>query len=177
MEYAQKLSEAASNVATPRRAGESFVSRKSQIFESLKQGSRATNQRLSRVSIREMQPVDAMEVEGEGLGLQIFTPAPPNKQQSLAKVAFRNLLNMTAFLACFGHGANDTANATGPLTAVQFAYDEGIYACGGAPAPIWLTSLAGVFVGIGVITMGYRVIKTVGEDLSDIDFQIGFCVE
>merc|ERR1719188_363249 len=109
-----------------------------------------------------MQPIDAMEAD-EGLGLQIFTPAPPNKQQSLAKVAFRNLLNMTAFLACFGHGANDTANATGPLTAVQFAYEDGIYACGDKASPIWLTSIAGAFVGMGVIVLGYRVIKTVGE--------------
>lgn len=110
-------------------------------------------------------------------GLVIFTQSPPNVAQIVAKKVFKNLLVMTAFIKCVGHGANDTANATGIVGAVQFLYEDGIHACGSKPTDTMIMAIAGAFVGVGVITMGYRVIQAVGQDLADIDFHVGFCVE
>ena len=38
-------------------------------------------------------------------------------------------------------------------------------------------SAAGFFVAVGVYAMGYRVIQTIGKDLTTIDYQIGFSIE
>jgi sodium-dependent phosphate transporter len=113
----------------------------------------------------------------DGPGLVLFTQSAPNREQKVAKVAFRNLLVMTAFMKCFGHGANDTANATGLVGAVQFAHDDGRFSCVSRPTDTFIMAIAGIFVGLGVIIMGYRVIQAVGTDLADIDFHVGFCVE
>jgi len=106
-----------------------------------------------------------------------MTQSPPTKAQLLSKKVFKNLLVMTAFIKCVGHGANDTANATGIVGAVQFVYEDGIHACRSRSTETYIMAIAGAFVGLGVITMGYRVIKAVGEDLADMDFHVGFCVE
>lgn len=116
-------------------------------------------------------------ITSDGTGMQLLAKTLPTKEQWIAKKAFQNLLVMTAFMETFAHGANDTANATGPVGAVQFAYSHGIHACGRLETPWYIMSGAGIFVGLGVIFMGYRVIKAVGEEIADIDFHIGFCVE
>lgn len=37
--------------------------------------------------------------------------------------------------------------------------------------------IAGIFVGIGVIVSGRKVIETIGLKLTDIDCHMGFCIE
>lgn len=111
-------------------------------------------------------------------GMVLFKPCNPTREQAIAKKVFKNLLIMNAFLKCFAHGANDTSNATGPVGAIQFAYEEGIHACSNRETEWWIMALAGIFVGLGVILMGYRVIEAVGGELaSDIDFHLGFIIE
>ena len=90
---------------------------------------------------------------------------------------FRYLLVFVAFLESFAHGANDTANATSAFAAVWKAYSAGLYACANVETQWWIMSAAGLFVAIGVNLMGYRVIQTIGEDLTPLDYQIGFAIE
>ena len=97
--------------------------------------------------------------------------------EAAAVFVFRYLLVFVAFMEAFVHGANDTANATSAFTAIWVAYTDGLYACSLVEAPWWIMSIAGFFVGVGVITMGYRVIQTIGTDLAPMDYHVGFCVE
>ena len=49
--------------------------------------------------------------------------------------------------------------------------------CDSTATPWWVMSVAGAFVALGVVTLGYRVIQTLGSDIAEIDFHMAFCVE
>eukprot|EP00442_Polarella_glacialis_P053067 CAMPEP_0115147962 /NCGR_PEP_ID=MMETSP0227-20121206/63605_1 /TAXON_ID=89957 /ORGANISM="Polarella glacialis, Strain CCMP 1383" /LENGTH=570 /DNA_ID=CAMNT_0002557935 /DNA_START=83 /DNA_END=1796 /DNA_ORIENTATION=- len=120
------------------------------------------------------------ELEGKaptGLRLCQANEGTETPAQLEAKRVFKPLLIMVAFLESFAHGANDTANATGPVGAIWATYDQGIYACSVKETPVWIMAIAGLFVALGVNVMGYRVIKTMGKDLCCMDFHLGFCIE
>jgi len=89
---------------------------------------------------------------------------------------FRNLLVFNACLESFAHGSNDTANATGAFSAVYQMYTDG-EDCQKSDSEIWIMAVAGVFVALGVVTLGYRVIRTMGTKLTLIDFHKGFYIE
>jgi len=90
-----------------------------------------------------------------------------------AIMIFRNLLVFNACLESFAHGSNDTANATGAFSAVYQMYTAG-EDCQKSDSVIWIMAVAGLFVALGVMTLGYRVIRTVGSNLTAIDFHKGF---
>jgi len=103
------------------------------------------------------------------------TPAK-NMQQLDAIWVFRSLIVYNACLESFAHGSNDTANATGAFTAVYQMYTAGEN-CEKSDSDTWILSAAGVFVAIGVMTLGYRVITTIGSRLTEMDFHKGFYIE
>jgi len=82
-----------------------------------------------------------------------------------------------AAMESFAHGANDTANATGPYGALWNTHTEGIYACNSPDTPWYIMAAAGFFVFLGINIMGYRVIQTIGTDIAKIDFHTAYCVE
>lgn len=96
-----------------------------------------------------------------------------------AMFCFRVLLVFNAALKSFAHGANDTANATGPFSAVLEIHDHGLDICAddNRTSPIWIMVIAGSFVALGIVVFGHRVITTVGEKLTIIDYHSGFCIE
>jgi len=97
-------------------------------------------------------------------------------EQKDAIWVFRNLLVYNACLESFAHGSNDTANATGAFTAVYQMYTHG-QDCKKSDSDWWILSVAGIFVALGVITLGYRVISTIGSKLTKIDYHKGFWIE
>ena len=98
-------------------------------------------------------------------------------EEADAIFAFRNLLVFVAFLESFAHGANDTANATAAFAAMYNAHEYGLAACAARETPWWIMSLAGLCVALGVNLMGYRVIQTMGNDLTAINFMLGYSIE
>jgi len=98
------------------------------------------------------------------------------EQQLDAIWVFRSLIVYNACLESFAHGSNDTANATGAFTAVYQMYTAGEN-CEKSDSGIWILSVAGIFVALGVLTLGYRVISTIGSKLTEIDFHKGFYIE
>jgi len=98
------------------------------------------------------------------------------EEQRDAIWVFRSLLVFNACLESFAHGSNDTANATGAFTAVYEMYTEG-HKCEKSDSGIWILSVAGLFVALGVCTLGYRVIRTIGSKLTLIDYHRGFYIE
>lgn len=90
---------------------------------------------------------------------------------------FRHLLLFVAALESFSHGANDTANATAPLSAVVRIYRGGLDVCGPFHTQIWIMALGGSFVAIGVILFGKGVLETIGRELTKINCHKAFCIE
>jgi len=104
-------------------------------------------------------------------------PDAETPEQLDAIWAFRSILVFNACLESFAHGSNDTANATGPFSAVYQFYSQGRNACDSDAGSMWILSIAGLFVAIGVFTFGYRVIRTIGSNLTSLDYHKGFWIE
>eukprot|EP00968_Pinguiococcus_pyrenoidosus_P029385 scaffold8536_cov248-Pinguiococcus_pyrenoidosus.AAC.4 len=77
----------------------------------------------------------------------------------------------------FAHGANDTANAAAAFDAVVGGYQHGLRDCEEEESNRWIMALAGAFIMLGITTMGYRVIETIGRNLTTINYQRGWCME
>ena len=83
---------------------------------------------------------------------------------------------LTACFVAFSHGSNDVANAIGPLSAAYQAISTGEVALR-APVPPWALALGGAGIIIGLATWGWRVIRTVGEKITELTPSRGFCAE
>jgi len=77
-------------------------------------------------------------------------------------------LIFAAALLSFAHGANDVANAVGPLAAVYDALTtHGVSEK--AAIPLWVMIVGGLGISIGLILFGPRLIKTVGSEITELD--------
>jgi PiT family inorganic phosphate transporter len=77
-------------------------------------------------------------------------------------------LVFSAILLSFAHGANDVANAVGPLAAINDAImSGGISAKAGIP--IWVMAIGGIGISIGLALYGPKLIKTVGSEITELD--------
>lgn len=82
----------------------------------------------------------------------------------------------TACLVAFAHGSNDVANAIGPLSAAYQAVTEHAISKTSS-TPNWALLLGGAGIVIGLATWGWKVIKTVGEKITELTPSRGFCAE
>lgn len=82
----------------------------------------------------------------------------------------------TAISVAFAHGANDVANAVGPLAGIAtFAREGAIVAK--AAVPFWVLVLGGAGIVIGLATYGYKVIRTIGEKITELTPTRGYSAE
>ncbi|KHJ79530.1 hypothetical protein OESDEN_20821 [Oesophagostomum dentatum] len=89
---------------------------------------------------------------------------------------FSTIQVFTACFAGFAHGANDVSNAIAPLTALVAIYKDKNARQEGE-VPIYIL-LYGVFaICVGLWTLGHRVIRTVGTNMSEINPATGFTIE
>ena len=94
---------------------------------------------------------------------------------SVEKV-FAPLCVFTACSMAFAHGSNDVANGIGPLAAIVSIVNTGEVTQTSA-LPLWILVLGGVGIVIGLATMGYRVMKTIGTKITELTPSRGFCAE
>ncbi len=94
---------------------------------------------------------------------------------SVEKV-FAPLCVFTACSMAFAHGSNDVANGVGPLAAVVSIAQTGEVAQTSA-LPIWILLLGGAGIVLGLSTLGYRVMKTIGKRITELTPSRGFCAE
>ena len=94
----------------------------------------------------------------------------------VAEDIFRYLQVMTSCYVSFGNGANDVANAMGPLAGIYFIYSTGSVA-EHAPVPVSLLAFGGAAICLGLWTWGYRVIETMGSKITELTSVRGFTVE
>lgn len=87
---------------------------------------------------------------------------------------------MMLFTACsmaFAHGSNDVANGIGPLAAVISIVTSGGLVMQESEMPIWILFVGGGGIVLGLITLGYRVMLTVGKKITELTPSRGFCAE
>jgi len=84
-------------------------------------------------------------------------------------------LIFAAALLSFAHGANDVANAIGPLAAINDALEHGGIAKKAA-IPLWVMLVGAIGIAIGLALYGPKLIKTVGSEITDLDKIRAFCV-
>ncbi len=89
---------------------------------------------------------------------------------------FAYLQIMTACYVAFAHGANDVANAVGPLAAI-FAVVKTKTVAAQVQVPLWMLAIGGIAVGGGLFAFGTRVMETIGKNITEITPVRGFCAE
>jgi PiT family inorganic phosphate transporter len=96
---------------------------------------------------------------------------------SVEKV-FAVLMIFTACSMAFAHGSNDVANAVGPLAAIVGVIQSGGEAIGAKAAlPAWVLLLGAIGIVIGLATYGYKVIATIGKQITELTPSRGFAAE
>ncbi len=89
---------------------------------------------------------------------------------------FAYLQIITAGYIAFAHGANDVANAVGPLAAI-FSIIKTKAVMMKVPVPMWMLAFGGIGIVIGVATFGARVIKTIGQKITEMTPSRGFAAD
>ncbi len=89
---------------------------------------------------------------------------------------FRKLQVGTSCYVAFAHGANDVANAIGPVASI-IPLAQGIGLGPEIEVPIWLLALGGIGISIGCMTWGRRVMRTVGSRITNLTNTRGFSVD
>jgi PiT family inorganic phosphate transporter len=97
-----------------------------------------------------------------------------NRTKSLKKL-FAIPLVFSAALLSFAHGANDVANAVGPLAAIVHAVQEG----GGSDRvtiPFWVMLIGGIGLSVGLLLFGPKLINIVGSEITRLNAMRAYCV-
>ncbi len=98
-----------------------------------------------------------------------------HQYQGVEKI-FISLQILSACLVAFAHGANDVANAIGPVAAVINVLKTNTLTAHCA-VPTWLLVLGGSGIVIGLATWGWRVIETIGQKITELTPTRGFAAE
>lgn len=97
-----------------------------------------------------------------------------NRNQSLRKL-FNLPLVISAALLSFAHGANDVANAVGPLAAiVSTAQSDSV--AGQVDIPLWVMLIGAMGISLGLLLFGPKLIQMVGDQITKLNPMRAFCV-
>ncbi len=98
------------------------------------------------------------------------------KENDYVEAVFRRLQIFTSCYVALSHGANDVANAIGPLAVIYLVFKTG-HVGTQVPVPISLLAFGGVGIALGIITFGHKVIKTVGSKITQLTNTRGFSID
>lgn len=142
-------------------------------------------------AIKHLQRVHANTVEGAHDQVALILSDVKALSRTLRKETsfaertseYKTVENMFVYLqifsACFvafAHGANDVANAIGPVAAVLDIIKNGAIS-DVSIVPSWLLAFGGLGIVIGLATWGWRVIETIGKKITELTPTRGFCAE
>jgi len=97
-----------------------------------------------------------------------------NRNKSL-KALFGLPLVLSAALLSFAHGANDVANAVGPLAAIVHANQFGAVA-GEVAIPMWVMIIGAFGISFGLFLFGPKLIRMVGSQITKLNPMRAYCV-
>ena len=113
---------------------------------------------------------------GNRTGAESEDPSSGDAQMAVVEKMFGVLQIMSACAVAFAHGSNDVANAIGPLAAVVNISQSGVVNPE-SQVPSWLLLVGGVGIVIGLATMGYRVMATIGTKITELTPTRGYSAE
>lgn len=97
-----------------------------------------------------------------------------NRNQSLRKL-FRIPLICSAALLSFAHGANDVANAIGPLAAILHSAQFGDVV-GSVAVPTWIMMIGAFGISLGLFLYGPKLVRMVGDKITKMNPMRAYCV-
>jgi len=97
-----------------------------------------------------------------------------NRNKSL-KQLFMIPLVFSAALLSFAHGANDVANAVGPLAAIVHAIENGDAATK-VSIPVWVMVIGAFGISFGLFLFGPKLIRMVGSQITKLNPMRAYCV-
>lgn len=97
-----------------------------------------------------------------------------NRNKSL-KTLFGIPLVVSAALLSFAHGANDVANAVGPLAAIVQASQSGNFT-EAISIPFWVMVLGAFGISFGLLLFGPKLIRMVGSQITKLNPMRAYCV-
>ena len=97
-----------------------------------------------------------------------------NRNKSL-KVLFGIPLVVSAALLSFAHGANDVANAVGPLAAIVQASQSGNFT-EAVSIPFWVMVIGAFGISFGLFLFGPKLIRMVGSQITKLNPMRAYCV-
>ena len=111
----------------------------------------------------------------------ILRPIVARRTRNLAsdRSSVNNLFTVplifAAALLSFAHGANDVANAVGPLAGVVDVLTQGD---GGVKVsiPLWVMVIGAIGISVGLALFGPKLIRTVGSEITELDRSRAFCI-
>nr|MBL0714952.1 inorganic phosphate transporter [Desulfobacterales bacterium] len=89
---------------------------------------------------------------------------------------FRKIQIGTSCYVALAHGANDVANAVGPLAVIYFIVKTG-HVGAQVQVPIMLLLFGGIGIACGIGMAGYRVMDTIGTKITTLTNTRGFSVD
>jgi len=98
----------------------------------------------------------------------------PNDKDSVNSL-FTVPLIFAAALLSFAHGANDVANAVGPLAAINDAIVGGGVSTK-ASIPLWVMLVGAIGISLGLALYGPKLIRTVGSEITELNKLRAFCI-
>ena len=113
---------------------------------------------------------------GNRSGSNSIDKSSGDSQMTIVEKMFGVLQIMSACAVAFAHGSNDVANAIGPLAAVVHISQSGVVDPE-SPVPSWLLLVGGIGIVIGLSTMGYRVMATIGTKITELTPTRGYSAE
>ena len=109
-----------------------------------------------------------------GVGTYLVYVITRRTRQETTKKGFRTGQILSASMVSLAHGTNDAQKTMGVITLALIAGHQ--LAAGSGP-PIWVVLLAGTAIALGTYLGGWRIIRTVGHRITQIEPQQGFAAE
>jgi PiT family inorganic phosphate transporter len=109
---------------------------------------------------------------GKGILKQFIKPNNSSGEEEV----FRRIQIGTSCYVALAQGANDVANAIGPLAVIYFLVNTGNVGTQ-VPVPLFLLLFGGVGIALGIAMVGYRVMDTIGKKITTLTNTRGFAVD
>ncbi|UCF95546.1 MAG: inorganic phosphate transporter [Desulfobacterales bacterium] len=98
------------------------------------------------------------------------------RYQNGVEEIFRRIQIGTSCYVALAQGANDVANAIGPLAVIYFLVKTGSVGAT-VPVPVFLLLFGGIGIACGISMAGYRVMDTIGTRITNLTNTRGFSVD
>jgi phosphate/sulfate permease len=116
---------------------------------------------------------DVLSHQSKGLALvHARAPKYDNKVEHLWTAAQVT----SAMIMSIAHGSNDVSNAIGPFTTEYLTWKSGVSSAT-VDTPLWIRAVGGLGLGIGFLTYGYHLMRSLGNRITQMSPTRGYSME